>query len=338
MIGVIGTGAWGTTLAVVLARHGYHVTLYARSATEAQLLRDDGENRRSLPEIALPPSLRLGFFDDASLADCETLLLAVPSQRMRENIGRIRRYVAADTLVISAAKGLEKNSALRMSEVVCAELGPEVEDRLGVLSGPNLSYEVVNGLPTATVIASKNPLVSRKLMETVRIPSLRLYSNTDVVGVELSGAMKNIVAIGAGACDGLGYGSNAKAAFFTRGMAEIARLGTAMGANPLTFSGLAGIGDLVATCTSPLSRNRQLGELIGRGLSLAEALSRLNHVAEGVDSTGPVRLLAQRCGVDMPITNTVHAVLFEGVSPKRGVDELMARDQKGEFAGLDSVR
>lgn len=339
MIAVVGSGAWGTTLAILLSRAGVPTALITRTGEEATRLRQAGENERFLPGIRFPASLDIGTPAGGLLEGRRVVLLVVPAQRMRANVAAIRDLLPAEAVLVSATKGLEIETCKRMSEVIAEELGPGAEERLAALSGPNLSREVARGLPTASVVAARNPAVAQAVQAMLRLPNLRLYSNPDIVGVELAGALKNIIALGAGACDGLGYGDNAKAAFVTRGLAEIARLGAAMGANPLTFSGLAGIGDLLATCASPLSRNRFVGEQLGRGRRLEDVRAEMgNQVAEGVTTVVAAHRLAERYGIEMPITAMVYAVLFGGLSPQEGVTNLMLRDQKGELSGYDFPR
>lgn len=333
-ISIIGTGSWGTTLAVVLARRGLAVTLWARSEGETQKLQRDGANQVYLPGVAFPPSLGIMSSLEEALGGCRLLLVVVPAQRMRENARRLRPYLGPDTIVVSAAKGLEVETAQRMSEVLAQELGPVWAARIGVLSGPSLAQEIAQGLPASVVAASQDEAVAKEVQALLMMPTLRVYTHTDVVGVELGGALKNIIALGAGIGDGLGYGDNAKAAFITRGLAEITRLGVAMGANPLTFSGLAGLGDLVATCNSRLSRNRFVGEQLGRGRALVEIQAGMVSVAEGIPTTAAARQLAQRYGVEMPITEQMYQVLFEGKPPREGVAELMARAGKHELEGI----
>lgn len=334
MIAVVGSGAWGTTLAILLARGGRKTALITRSPEQAQRLRADGENKRLMPGYAFPSELEIAPLEHARMDERNIVLLVVPSQHMRANVRALRPYLAPGTILVSAAKGLEVDTCKRMSEVIADEVAPEQRTLIAALSGPNLSAEVARGLPTASVVAAATEEVAREVQAALRLRNVRLYTNIDIVGVELGGALKNIVALGAGACDGLGYGDNAKAAFLTRGLAEIARLGTAMGANPLTFAGLAGIGDLMATCASALSRNRYVGEQIGRGRSLKDIQGTMAHVAEGVTTTIAARSLAEKYGVDMPITATTYRVLFEGLSPKEGVEDLLVRDQKGELTGI----
>ena len=334
MIAVVGTGSWGTTLAITLAGGGVDTTLLARTAEEAVALTSACENVRFLPGIALPPNLKVSGDPSSALAGREIVLLVVPAQRMRENVRLLRGYLPKKALLVSATKGLEVGSCKRMSEVIAEELGSATAERVAALSGPNLAREVAAGLPTATVVAAADEQTAVRVQAGLHMQRVRVYTNVDLVGVELAGALKNIVALGAGICDGLGYGDNAKAAFLTRGLAEIARLGVAMGAHPLTFAGLAGVGDLIATCASRLSRNRSVGEQLGEGKSLAEIQAGMSQVAEGVPTTVAARELAIRYGVEMPIAEKMYQVLFAGGSPRESVVELMTRGQKDELAGM----
>lgn len=333
-ITIIGTGTWGTTLAIVLARRGLPTTLWARTEGEAQRLQRDGENQVYLPGVPFPPSLRLLSSLEEALEGCRLLLVVVPAQRVRENARRLRPYLGPNTIIGSAAKGLEVGTAQRMSEVLAEELGPAWAAQICVLSGPSLAQEIAQGLPASIVAASQDEAIAQEVQAHLMMPTLRVYTHTDVVGVELGGALKNIISLGAGIADGLGYGDNAKAAFMTRGLTEITRLGVAMGANPLTFSGLAGLGDLVATCASRLSRNRFVGEQLGRGRTLAEVQAGMVSVAEGVPTTAAARQLAQRYGVEMPITEQMYQVLFAGKPPREAVAELMGRAGKHELEGI----
>jgi glycerol-3-phosphate dehydrogenase (NAD(P)+) len=331
---VVGTGSWGTTLAIVLARHGLEVILWARTGEEARQLDTRRTNEAFLPGVPFPDHLMVTHSLPVALEDCELLLLVVPAQRMRENARQVREYLQEGTIVVSAAKGLEIETTLRMTQVLREELPSLFYSHQAVLSGPNLSHEIVAGKPASTVVASENDEAARFVQGLIMTPQLRVYTHNDVVGVELAGALKNIIALGAGICDGLGYGDNAKAAFMTRGLAEIARLGVAAGANPLTFAGLAGIGDLVTTCASPHSRNHYMGEELARGRSLAEIQASMRMVAEGVPTTIAALRLARRYTVEMPITEQMYQVLFEGKDPRRAVIDLMTREAKGELDGL----
>ena len=332
---VVGTGSWGTTLAIILARHGLEVTLWARTEEEARELDARRANEVFLPGVQFPGSLIVSHSLPVALEACDLLLLVVPAQRMRENVLRVREHLREGTIVVSAAKGLEIETTLRMTQVLEEELPPRFYSHLAVLSGPNLAGEIIAGLPATTVVASENDEAGRFVQHLIMTPQFRVYTHNDVVGVELAGALKNIIALGAGVSDGLGYGDNAKAAFMTRGLAEIARLGVAAGANLLTFAGLAGIGDLVATCASPHSRNHYVGEQLAQGRSLSEIQTSMRMVAEGVPTTIAALQLARRYTVEMPIAEQMYQVLFEGKDPRRAVIDLMTRNAKGELDGLE---
>jgi glycerol-3-phosphate dehydrogenase (NAD(P)+) len=332
-ITIVGSGNWGTTLACLLAGVERTTTLLVRTAAEADELRRAGQNARSLPGVALPPGLEIQSDIAAALEGCRLVLLAVPSQTMRQNAAALRPHLAADTILLSCAKGLEQGSLQRMSEVIAQEVGTGRE-RTGALSGPNIAREISEGKPAVTVVATYGRGQAGLAQTLLTSPQFRVYTSDDVVGVELAGALKNIIALGAGISDGLSAGDNAKAAFMTRGLAEIARLGRVLGANPLTFAGLAGLGDLVATCESPHSRNRRLGQALAEGLTLSEAQARLGQVAEGVTTVRTARDLAARYAVEMPITDQLYAILFEGKDVRGAIHELMQRDLKHELAGL----
>jgi glycerol-3-phosphate dehydrogenase (NAD(P)+) len=254
---------------------------------------------------------------------------------MRENARRVNPHVRRETIVLSGAKGLEEETGLRMSQVIAEELGREVHESICALSGPNLSREIASGLPSGTVIASMKDEMAEFVQDVVMTPRFRVYTHDDLVGVELAGALKNIIALGAGAADQLGYGENAKAIFMTRGLAEITRLGVAAGANPLTFSGLAGIGDLVCTCASRHSRNHYVGEELAKGRGLEEVERSMRMVAEGVNTTRAAMKLARRYGVEMPITEQIHEVLFAGKDIQQAIREMLVRDPKRELEGLE---
>jgi glycerol-3-phosphate dehydrogenase (NAD(P)+) len=334
-IAVVGTGAWGTTLAAMLARAGRQVSLWTRSAEEAVNLRASRENKRFLPGVILPENLIITASLEQALDSCAMLLLVVPAQTMRENARRVAPHVGRDTIVLSGAKGLEKETGLRMSEVIAEELGREVHESICALSGPNLSREIAAGLPSGTVIASMRDEAADFAQEMIMTPRFRVYTHDDLIGVELAGALKNIIALGAGAADELGYGENAKAIFMTRGLAEITRLGVAAGANPLTFSGLAGVGDLICTCASRHSRNHYVGEELAKGRSLEAVKRSMRMVAEGVNTTGAAMKLARSYGVEMPITEQIHEVLFAGKDIQQAIREMLLRDPKRELEGLE---
>jgi len=339
-VAVVGTTSWGTTLALLLRSKGLQVFLLARTATEAQDLAQRRENAR-LPGVPIPAELPITADGEEALRGAVLIILAVPSQTMRQNLRQIapalegRTAVRPNTLLLSAAKGLELGSGKRMSEVIQEEMANgDAAIPIGALSGPNFALEIAQGQPASTVVACRDPAAVRRAQSLLMTPSFRVYTSEDMVGVEMGGALKNIVAIGAGLADGLGYGANAKAAFVTRGLAEIARLGVAGGANPLTFQGLSGLGDLIATCYSPLSRNRYVGQELARGRPLAEVLAGMGHVAEGVSATEAALELARRLGVEMPIATKAREVLFEGLDPRRAAAQLLGREPKDEMADL----
>ncbi len=331
---VIGTTSWGTTLAVLLARREVPTYLKALDEEEATQLRRDGENAALQPGLSFPPALVVTGDLRETLAGAGLLVIAVPSSTLRENLRSLRPHLDPETMILSAVKGLEADMGRRMSEVIEEELAGALRTPVCVLSGPNLSREIARGLPAASVVACENIAAAETVRDSLAGPSFRIYTNEDVTGVELAGALKNIIAISAGMCDGFGFGDNAKAAFLTRGLAEITRLGVAAGARALTFIGLAGVGDLMATCYSPLSRNHVVGMELAKGRGLEEVLASLGQVAEGVGATVAARALAQRLGVEMPITEKMYQVLFEGLDPQQGVVELMGRELKHELHGV----
>jgi len=332
-IAIVGTTIWGKTLGVVLAQKGRQVRLWARTEEEAAGLRKTGSNSALLPGITFPPQLSITSLLGEALAGAGAVIIAVPSQTMRRNIRLVQSYLNGSMIIISAAKGLEMGSNKRMSQVIAEEIPCRFWSNICVLSGPNLSREIARGLPAASVVAAEDEAVARKAQKLLACPNFCVYTNTDVVGVELGGALKNIIALGAGMVEGLGYGDNAKAAFITRGLMEIAALGVALGANPLTFAGLAGVGDVIATCASPLSRNHYVGVELTKGRSLKEITDSMTGVAEGVSTTIAARNLAQQLGLGMPVTEKIYQVLFEGAEPRQAMIELMAPEARHELTG-----
>ncbi|MFQ5860497.1 MAG: NAD(P)H-dependent glycerol-3-phosphate dehydrogenase [Dehalococcoidia bacterium] len=338
-VAIVGTTTWGTTLGLILAQRGTLVRLLARSPEEAQELNARRENSRFLPGVPFPPRLTATSDSKAALHRAALLIFAVPSKALRQNVTWVRAALTThpSLLVLSACKGLEKVSGKRMSQVLEEELPPALHSRICTLSGPNLALEIARGRPASTVVASLEEKTAVAVRDILMSSTFRVYTNTDIIGVELGGALKNIIAIGAGICDGLQYGNNAKAAFITRGLVEITRLGVAAGANPLTFAGLAGLGDLVATCTSPLSRNRYVGEQLAQGRRLQEVLASMQNVAEGVDTTAAALKMAQELGVEMPITQATYQVLFKERELQQAAMELMGRPPRHEWEGLHPV-
>ena len=329
-VGVVGTTSWGTTLATILAQRGLDVRLWARTEKETTSLSAQGENTRFIPGVQFPPGLQVTASTQDAFQMADLVIVAVPSSTLRHNIRKIRNFLDSSTVVVSATKGLELDTAKRMSQVLEEELPSALHPGICALSGPNLAREIIEGKPSSTVIASQNLDAARKAQELINSQLFRVYTNEDIVGVEFGGALKHIIALGAGICDGLGYGDNAKAAFMTRGLAEITRLGVAADANPLTFAGLAGMGDLIATCSSPLSRNHQVGKQLAGGKTLQEIRKTMKNVVEGIDTTAAATTLAEKLGVEMPITRATHNVLFGGVALNQAISDLLERVPRPE--------
>jgi glycerol-3-phosphate dehydrogenase (NAD(P)+) len=329
-VAVVGAGAWGTTLAVLLGKVE-PVLLLAHDEGAATRIRGTRENERRLPGVHLPDSVTVSS-DPSAIADASDLVVfAVPSNHLRSIAERVAPHLAPAADLLSVAKGLEPGTLLRMTEVIAdaAGVGPR---RVAALSGPNLASEIARGLPASAVVAAEEPELADRIVERLGRREFRLYVNSDLLGVELCGALKNIVAIAAGAADGLGFGDNGKAGLMTRGLAEMTRLGNAAGANPLTFAGLAGLGDVIATCGSNLSRNHRLGVELARGRKWSELEATLPGVAEGAYTVDAALALARRHGVEMPIAQEVHNALFEGKSVQRCLIDLLARESKDELA------
>jgi glycerol-3-phosphate dehydrogenase (NAD(P)+) len=284
--------------------------------------------------MGLPPGLRATASLEEACADAEVVVVGVPSHGLREVLGAAAPMIGEDVPVVSLSKGVEQSTHLRMTEVVADVLPQHPRDRIGVLTGPNLAREVAEGQPAASVVAFEDRAIAAELQQLFMTRTFRVYTNPDVVGCEIAGALKNVIAIAAGIAAGLGYGDNTKAGLITRGLAELARLGVALGGEPLTFSGLAGMGDLVATCTSDKSRNRRVGVELGRGRTLDDIVSETNMVAEGVKSTAAVLAIASEQGVDMPIAAMVGEVLYDGARPADLVPSLMLREAKAELDGI----
>ncbi len=330
-IAVIGTGSWGTTLAVLLTQKGLPVTLWARTSDEAIRLLSARENPDFVPGLAFPSGLCVTDSFARALDRASLVLMVVPAQTMRENIRRVRDLLPRDAIILSCAKGLEVGTTRRMSQVIAQELPPSFHDKIAVLSGPNLAHEIANGLPAASVVASRNCDVARFVQNVMGLPRFRLYTAEDVIGVELGGALKNIIAIAAGAVDGFGFGDNTKALVLTRGLAEMTRLATAAGANPLTLAGLAGMGDLIATCASPHSRNHQVGMRLARGEKIEVIQASMKMVAEGIPTAKAALQMARQLDIELPITEQVHAVAFESKDPHQAVIDLTTRAAKREL-------
>lgn len=325
---VIGDGGWGTALALVLAGNGHSIAVWGPFPDYIREIRQRAENPKFLPGVSLPPTIRWTAAMDEAAAGVEAVVLATPSRYFRRTVSSLAPLLpAARPPIVSVTKGLDERTLQRMTEVAAELLG---EKSVAALSGPSLAAEVARGVPTAVTLACADTSRAAALQHLFNGPRFRVYTSDDVVGAELGGALKNVIAIAAGVCDGIGFGDNAKAALITRGLAEIARLGVAMGAHPQTFAGLSGLGDLVVTCASRLSRNRGVGERLGRGESMEAILQGMQQVAEGVWTCGAARDLARTKNVEVPITEEVCAVVHGGKSPRRAVEDLMSRDPKSE--------
>ena len=335
MIAVVGAGAWGTALAQVLATGGRPVSLWARDPALGRRIERERRNPAYLPGIPLHRGIRAGADLGESVDGAEVVILAVPTHGLRELAARCAPRLAPGCALVSAAKGFEADTQLRMSEVLAAVVGEGSGLGVAAISGPNIAIEVARGLPAATVVAAADAAVAARVRDACTGTRLRVYSTSDLVGVEYGGALKNVVAIAAGICDGVGAGDNGKAALITRGIAEMARLGVRAGAVPMTFAGLTGLGDLVVTCMSPHSRNRRLGEAIARGQSLAEVSAGMFQVAEGVNAARAAAVLAARMGVEMPIVAEICAVLFDAKPIPEALGDLMSRGARSELEEFD---
>ncbi|MEE2034444.1 NAD(P)H-dependent glycerol-3-phosphate dehydrogenase [Rhodococcus chondri] len=327
---ILGAGSWGTAFGKVLAEAGTDVTIWSRRAEVARSISEDHENPGYLPGVELPGALKATADHRVALDGVDFAVLAVPSQTLRENLGVWRDDIAPNVTLLSLAKGIESGTLLRMSQVIGQVTGAE-QNRIAVLSGPNLAREIVQGQPAATVVACPDSARAMEIQKACATGYFRPYTNTDVIGCEIGGACKNVIALACGMAAGVGFGDNTVATIITRGLAEITRLGTAVGAKPATLAGLAGVGDLVATCTSPLSRNRSFGERLGLGGSLESAQEATHgQVAEGVKSCTSVRALAENYDVEMPLTDAVHRVCHEGMSVSDAIGLLLGRRVKPE--------
>ncbi len=326
---VFGAGNWGTAFALVLADAGTETVLYGRRAELVERINADHENPEYLPGVALPATVRATTDPAEALAGADFLVLTVPAQNLRRILAGAAPLIAPQTVLVSLMKGIELGTCMRMSQVIAQVTGAG-PDRIAVVSGPNLAPEIAARHPAASVVACADQSVAERLQKACHSPYFRPYTNTDLIGCELGGAVKNVIGLAAGIADGMGLGDNTKASLITRGLAETARLGVALGADPYTFSGLAGLGDLVATCASPLSRNHRFGNLLGTGLTVAQAQAQVRQTTEGVKTSESVLELARRHGVEMPLVETVVAVVHEGRSPREMLAALMARSAKSE--------
>ena len=329
-VSVMGTGSWGTTFAIVLADAGAKVTLWGRRPELCAEINERHRNSDYLGTLPLPETIAASADPALALDGADVVVLALPSQSLRANLTSWRPYLPDSSVLVSLMKGVEDGTMRRMSEVI-AEVTGAGPERIAVISGPNLAAEIARRQPTATVVACAAHDVAEEVAATCSAAYFRPYTNTDVLGVELGGAVKNVIGLAVGIAEGMGLGDNAKASIITRGLAEIARLGVVLGAEPATFAGLAGMGDLVATCASPLSRNRTFGVHLGQGMPLHEVVKITNRTAEGVTSSGPILELARAHGVDMPITEAVTAVVHDGLPLGDMVVQLLSRARKSEL-------
>jgi len=333
-ITILGDGAMATVCSILLTSGGHRVTMWGAFEQSIERLLQDRENRRLLPGVKVPNGVRLTANDSECLADATMVVSAVPTQYMRAVWERLARYLPKRQIgIVSVAKGIENGTLLRPTQIIADVIKGGVTNenlKLAALSGPNIAAELARYLPGTAVAAGEDEALARRVQQVFSTQWFRVYTNSDIVGVELAGAMKNIIAIAAGILDGLAAGNNAKAALVTRGLVEITRLGIAMGAKETTFAGLAGLGDLMTTCVSPEGRNRRVGEMIGKGKKLKEILNSMASVAEGVPTTKSVMELARRCNVEMPITQAVAEVLFDEKDPIQAISDLMLRQSKAE--------
>lgn len=326
-IGVIGDGGWGTALSIVLNKNGHFVTLWSPFEEYAKVLREKRENIKFLPKVAIPKEIEISSDLVQAVSQAEFVVFAIPTLYARKVLNQLKELDFSKKIFVSVSKGIENETLLRLSEIIHESLG---KIPLVLLSGPTHAEEVALGIPSSIVASSRDPKLAQSTQKVFTNDHFRVYTNPDMVGVELGGALKNVIAIAAGISDGLGLGDNAKAALMTRGLAEISRLAKAMGAHPQTLSGLSGMGDLITTCISSHSRNRKMGEVLASGISLDQALSNTERVAEGVKTTQSAYHLAQKYKVEMPIVEGVYAVLYEGKAPTEIIENLMKRRAKIE--------
>lgn len=333
-ISIIGAGSWGTALSVMLSKKGHTVSIWDKNQELLHELDEERENKRYLPGVIVPQNINVFYDPIECIKGAETIVIGVPSHAVRDVCRTIGSHIQKDQTIVSIAKGIENGTYMRMSEIIEKEI-PNIN--VGVLSGPSHAEEVSRDIPTTVVASSRKRDTAEYIQDIFMTPKFRVYTNPDITGVELGGAIKNIIALAAGISDGLGYGDNTKAALMTRGIAEMARLGVAMGADPLTFAGLSGVGDLIVTCTSMHSRNRRAGILIGQGKTVEEALSEVKMVVEGVKTTSAAYELSKKYNVEMPITEKLYEVLFQGKDPHCGVSELMMRERTKEIHQAEEV-
>ena len=326
-IGILGDGGWGTTLAILLAKGGHQVSLWGAFEKYTLQMSRSRRNPKFLPGIKIPAEINITSNIKSVIRNKNVVVLAIPSQYTRTILKKIKNDFSQNTIFLSVTKGIEIGSSKRMSEVILSELGPV---KLAVLSGPTIAREVAQGIPTTAVVAAKSNAIRKTIQAIFNTDKFRVYTNPDIIGVELGGSLKNVIAIACGVSDWLGFGSNTKAAILTRGLAEISRLGKVMGAKRQTFSGISGLGDLVTTCISKQSRNRRVGELIGSGKSLSEIRRHMQMIAEGVPTAKSAYALSKKYKTEMPITQEVYRLLYKNKSPRQAVKDLMTRKSKEE--------
>lgn len=332
-IAVLGAGSWGIASSVLLFSNGHQVTLWEFAHLEMAKLAKDREHKEKLPGIVIPKEIKITDDLTSATLGTEMLALALPSHTVREVAKKLARLKLADPIIVNLAKGIENDTLCRMSEILKEELSSNLHDKIATLSGPSHAEEVSRKIPTTVVVAGFQEEIAKRIQQTFMNPYFRVYTNSDIVGVELGGSLKNVIAIAAGICDGMGLGDNSRGALLTRGLAEIIRLGEKLGAKRETFAGLSGLGDLVTTCISRYSRNRFVGEQIGKGKTLKQILKEMTMVAEGIKTTKSAYQLSIKYEVEMPITQQVYQVLFENRKPQQAITELMTRDPKSEIWG-----
>ncbi len=330
-LAILGGGSWGSALAIHLGKKGFKVKIYDNAEKQVEEINKKRTNMRYLPEVEFPSNVTASTRIDEVISGAESIFVVVPSHVVKKVIEEARDFIKPSQFILSCSKGLDEENLERLSKVIMGRVGPENQNKVAVLSGPTHAEEVSRGLPTAAVVASEREETAKYFQKIIMDNHFRIYSSPDVIGVELGGAVKNIIAIAAGICDGMGFGDNTKAALITRGLSEISRLGKAEGAQPQTFSGLAGLGDLIVTCASKHSRNWNFGFRIGQGKTTDQALKEIDQTVEGLRTTQTVYKLAQKSGTEMPITQKVNQVLFQGLSPQEGVYDLMGRMPKVEM-------
>lgn len=331
-VGIIGAGSWGTALAVLLEKNGHKVSVWSIDEEEINTLNIEREHIKKLPGVKLPKNILFTTDLEATVSGKEFLVFAVPSIFVRSTAQKMKKYVREGQIIVDVAKGIEENTLMTLSEQIAEEI-PQAN--VAVLSGPSHAEEVGRGIPTVVVVGAKDRGTAELLQKAFSCENFRVYTSSDMLGIELGGSLKNIIALAAGAVDGMGYGDNTKAALITRGIAEITRLGVAMGGRFESFAGLTGIGDMIVTCTSKHSRNCRAGYLLGKGLSMQEAMDKVEMVVEGVYSTKAAVQLGKKYGVSLPIIEKINEVLFEGKNPKEAVDELMLREGRIEHIRLE---